>query len=383
MSEELKKKLQELGLNEEQIGKLETEGVKTEEDMTLLKDEEIRSYSGCGGVIAKKIAKAFIPVVETLKAAEVPATQPSLDILPQVPDDTSFVAMLKVGGELKVGITEVIAAIRAALADRSGLYDLPKILIGRMEKFSEEQEEPCGKDFYDLQKLVTRHNYAEIFSALDIDSASVTQPKKDKLLERLGIDLWPALSDYNQQIITWVQAWQQGAANPAAMMVAMTAMMSGGQSGMPAGMMQPPDTNVLHDAAEGVIDKINRVFSGTGIVIARALALDANRIKEVLENSALPAQIGATNREQMLKMLEVNVSADYVRLERNITRYALAIMEFPKVTAGQAELSYLTALFQLGSAIPWEKLSHIVAGLKSSGRNKEDRPDGGNGFRSK
>ncbi len=371
MEETLKLRLTELGLKEDQIAKLETEGVMTEADMVLLSADEIKSYAGCGAVVAKKIAAAFKPKEEEkpkIEATATAAAQPSMDVLPQVPDDTSFLAMLKIGGELKIGITEIIAAIRATLADKSGLYELPKIIMDRMEKFAEEQEEPCGEDFYKLQKLVTKRNYAEIFQALDIDSASVTQGKKDALLNKLRTNLWPALYEYNQQVVSWVNSYQQGVAPTAMMALAIYA--TGGQAGMPAGMMQqPPDTSALRDGAEGVIDKINKVFAGTGIVIARALALDANRIKEVLENSALPAQIGAANKEQMLKMLDVNVSADYVRMERSITRYALSIMEYPKVTAGQYEYAYLAALLQLGTSIPWEKLS------------KEDRPAGGNSFR--
>lgn len=370
MNEELKARLLKLGLTEDQIKKLETEGATTEADITLLTADNIKSTTGCGIIFAIKVAADFKPkdpVIEKPVETTTTITTPSLDVLPQVPDDNSFVSMLKIGGELKVGTTEVIAAIRAALADQSGLYGLPKIIMARMEKFAEEQEEPCSKDYYELQKLVTRHSYAEIFAALDLDSASVTQAKKDNLLRRLAKDLWPALQGFNQQVVNWVEAWQKGAMNPNAMMMM---MMGGGQGAMPAGMMQPPSTDVLRDAAESVNNNVNRVFAGTGIVIARALALDANRVKEVLSNPTLPSQIGATNHDQMLKMLEVNVSADYVRLENNITRYALAIMEFPKIPAGTAELSYLNALFQLGTQIPWEKLS------------KEDRPEGGNTFRS-
>ena len=102
--------------------------------------------------------------------------------------------------------------------------------------------------------------------------------------------------------------------------------------------------------------QINKVFAGVGIPVTMALAYDAMRIKEVLENASLPMQIGAPNREQMLKMLGVGVTADYVRLERNICRYALGIMEYPNVTAGQEDLAYLQSLWMLGSQIPWDRL---------------------------
>lgn len=300
--------------------------------------------------------------IKGLRKAEQAATSAGLStgyydsVLPILPDDESFVQMLRTGGILKPGNIEVICAIRAALASSVGLYDLPSTLLEKMEAFAEDQSEPCGAEYYTLRKMITRKSYGEIFEALNIDGASITQKKKDQLLGKLKDILWPVLSQFNQKVISWVNMWQQGAANPGALMTAMASMMSGGRAGMPVGMMQPPQTTALRTGAEDVIDKINKVFAGTGIVTARALAYDANNIKAVLTNPALPSQIGAANREQMLKMLHVDVSSDYVLLEQNITRYALALMNLPNVTSGDAEVAYLSAMFQLGNAIPWDKL---------------------------
>jgi hypothetical protein len=229
-----------------------------------------------------------------------------------------------------------------------------------METFAETQEEPCGPEYYKLRKMVTRRSYAEIFAALEIDGASITQEKKNLLLKKLESYLWIAVSGFNQQLNAWVTTWQQGMSNPGMMMTAMATMMAGGGGvGLPAGMMQPPLTNALRTSAEGVVDKINRVFAGTGMVVARALAYDASNIKQVLENPNLPTQIGVTNREQMLKTLGVNVSSDYVLLEQNLTRYALAVMDFstPTKVPSDREVAYLSALWNLGNAIPWDQLS--------------------------
>ena len=79
----------------------------------------------------------------------------SLSILPVVPDDQSFLELLKTGGVLKVGTTEVLSAIKAALAQKVGLYKLPEKILDKMETFAIAQEEPCGEAFYAMQKLVT------------------------------------------------------------------------------------------------------------------------------------------------------------------------------------------------------------------------------------
>jgi len=58
----------------------------------------------------------------------------------------------------------------------------------------------------------------------------------------------------------------------------------------------------------------------------------------------------------MLKMLGVDITADYVRLETNVTRFALAAMDLPKISAGSQETVYLGAMLQLGLSIQWDKL---------------------------
>src|SRR4029453_17613936 len=247
--------------------------------------------------------------------------------------------------------------IQAGFANRVSLYQLPAALVERMEAHAESLEEPVGPDFYRLRTLITRPSYAEIFSAIaGVEGQFVPQARKTTLLAKLDNALWPALFGFHAQLKSWFETWQQGASTPANMMAAMLALASGGAGALPPGMMQPPAPDGLGSEAEAVIVKINRVFCGTGVPVARALALDAIRIKEVLDNSALPAQMGATNREQMLKLLNVGVTADVVRMERNVLRYALSIIDYDKVTSGNSELAYLTSLNMLGGPIQGEKI---------------------------
>lgn len=154
-----------------------------------------------------------------------------------------------------------------------------------------------------------------------------------------------------------METWNQTAGNPAMAAATIASMVRGIHSVMPVGMMQPPDTAVLRDEAEAVINRINKVFAGTGIPVSRALAYDAMRIREVFEDPSLPSTVGAATRDQMLKMLGADVGADYVRLEQNVTRFALAIMELSKVNPGDEELLYFSAMFSLGTTIPWDKLT--------------------------
>jgi hypothetical protein len=346
----------------EQLSSLVGEAGKNAID--VLQNEDYSSFEDIKAIFSEApqaiLKKA---VAENLRKAEEPVSVENvavvnLDALPQVPDDDSWLSTLKAGGELKVDQPVVISAIRAALANTSGLYDIPKTLVGLMESYAEELDDPVGSEFFKLRKLLTKRSYAEIFEALDVEGSFVTEARKKTFIRRLNSGLWPEVQSFHNQLTSWQDTWQQGAANPNMMFAAMTAMQTGGA--MPPGMMQAPETDTLRDAAEALNESINSVFAGTGIVVSMALAYDAQNIKKVLENDSLPSQIGAANREQMLKKLNVNVSADYVRLETNITKYVLAILGLSKVSAGNEETSYLGALLMLGNSIPWDKLSRQI-----------------------
>ncbi len=278
----------------------------------------------------------------------------ALDILPSVPDNTSFVEMLKTGGILKVGKTEVLSAVKAALARRVNLFELPELILERMEAFMDAQEEPCGEAFFKMQKMLTEKRYGEVLSALGVPGSFVSPRRKNEFFDRLDSKLWKALNSFQTQLTSWQQAWMSGTANPGMLILAMTSGRTG--TPMPPGLMAPPDTAPLRASGEEVVNEINRVFAGPGIPVARALAYDATRIMNILNDPGLPAQLGAGTRDQMLKDLGVNVGADIVRTEQGITRYTLAIMSLKDV-APDAELAYLAALIQLGTTIPWDKLT--------------------------
>lgn len=334
-------------------------------DPTLANDEDLRNALV---VNAPKIPLALfrrhlqiLRGPQATSATSAPAANPTstaLNVLPVVPDDTSFLGMLRLGGVLKVDMNVVLAALKAAIADRLGLYDLPDLLVKEMEKFADQQEEPVSPKFFALRKQLTKRSYAEIFEAVEgLDGTYVTEARKKQLLTRIE-PIWEALQTFHGKLAGWQQNWLGSMAGPGA--IAM--LIAGGRGGAgpaPAGLMAPPDTSGLRSSAEAVINVVNRAFAGAGIPVASALALDAMRIRQTLEEPTLPATIGASNREQMLRTLGVGVSSDIVRTEQTLTRYALGVMKLDSVLPGDDELYYLTALHQLGTSITWDSLAKI------------------------
>jgi hypothetical protein len=361
----VEKKLKDLGVADDIVGKIKAElGVETVDDLSRLTEEDLVGI-GMKKIQARKTLDSLVPATTSANTFAV-----SIDtLLPAVPTDESWLTALKVGGVLKVEQSTVISAIRAALADRVGLYEVPKILVLAMEKFADANDDPVGTEFFKLRKQITQHNYADIFEAIPgLEGSFVTEGRKKEFFRRVNDNLWSSIIGFNDQLKAWQEAWQ-GSANPA-MMLNVLMSLAGGSKMMPPGVMQPPDTGALRDYADTVADAINKVFAGPGIQIAAALAYDATKIRETLSNPGLPASIGAANRDQMLKQLGVAVSANYPRLETNLTRFVLATMQVKDQQAGNEELQYFGALYMLGSQIPWNDLSG--GGRRPTGIGRKD-----------
>lgn len=344
-------KLAQFGADLDTVAKVKDLGVNSVEDLADLTEKDLTD-AGLKVVQARKLLKDVKPAPAAVDTQLVgPA---SFDALPPVPDDSSWLAMLKTGGVLKVDQSTVVSTIRAALAQRVGLYDVPAKLVKAMEDFADINEEPLDDSFFKIRKQLIRRSYAEVFEAIDgLDGSFVTEARKKALFKRMDEHFWPALWSFNAQLKGWQETWLQGAANPSMMMM----VLAGGAGGpLPPGMMQAPDTAGLRDAADAVADAVNKVFAGTGVPVASALAYDATQIRKILEDSRLPSFIGAANRDQMLKTLGVAVPATYPRLEVNLTRFVIAVMEVKNQPAGNEELAYFGSLFMLGNQIDWSQL---------------------------
>lgn len=351
----------------EVVGEPSEEALATLSDATFATDDDIKvaltSLKIPSAVFKKNVGilRGPKPEAPVVTAAEQPNVGAALSILPDVPEGQGLLDLLKVGGELKtVDKVDVISAASAALAYRKGVFDLPDKIADAMERFAETAEEPCSAEFYQILKVINQRNYAEIASALGVERVGqlMSKKRKDELLRKLEANFWDAIYGFYTQLSGWYDSWVKTGMNPGLLAVAFAGAAGGAPvGGLSAAMLQPPDSSVLRDAAESAINTINKIFAGTGKMVARGLAYDVQKIKEVIENPDLPKALGETTKDLMLKRLGVTVTSDYVRLDRNIAKYTLAIIEYQKITSGQEEQAYLTAMYLLGNSIPWDTLT--------------------------
>ncbi len=363
---EVRAKLAEYGADEAAITKvIDDLGVETLDDLASL---EVADLTGAGVKLAKarklvaELKASAKPASTATTAAETRAIQTQFEaLLPAIPSDASWLNALKTGGILKVDESSYIAAIRAALADRAGLYNVPEALAKAMEKYADETEEQVDPTFYALRKSLTRRAYGDIFSAIDgLDGTFITEGRRKEFLSRIRDALWPAIAASYQTLDGWYQTWRASFSDPSMLLAAISGGFSGGGAGI--GMITPPDTAALHDAGDTLVDSINRVFRGTGVQVAAAMAYDASIIRNTLEDTRLPSMVGVKNREMMLKKIGASVSSNYIRLEQNLVKYVLAFAKHDTVTS-DVEVNYFVALWQLGTQINWSELGGDTSSL--------------------
>lgn len=359
VANDVRTKLAEYGADEATIDKIVSElGVEELDDLASL---EVVDLTGAGMKLAKarklvaELKNTSKPAAPAVAAAETRAIQSQFEaLLPSIPTDESWLNALKTGGVLKVDESSYIAAIHAALADRAGLYNVPDALSKAMEKYADETEEQVDPIFYALRKSLTRRTYGDIFAAIDgLDGTFITDARRKEFLSRIRDTLWPAIAESYRTLDGWYQTWRASFSDPSMLIAAIGSGFSGGAAGI--SMITPPDTAQLHDAGDTLVDSINRVFRGTGVQVAAAMAYDANTIRNTLEDSHLPSMVGVKNREMMLKKIGASVSSNYIRLEQNLVKYVLAFVKHDTVTS-DVEVNYFVALWQLGTQINWAEL---------------------------
>lgn len=345
--------------------KAAADGVTDLASAAELTEADFTGY-GVPKVKARLLIKDLVAANKPAPAAA-PATAPSaMTLLPSVPTDDAFLESLRVGGVLKPQATDVLSAVRAILAHRIGIFDIEDTILERIESRAESLGEPVAEVFYELEKAKGRKAHADVLRAIGVSGSFVTEKRKKAFLGSVN-GIWASLSSFQEQIHNWRQTWQANMSNPAALVQAIGAIASGGAAAA-LGVGDAPDAEPISDAATAVIDDINKMFAGTGVPVARALAADAVQLRQLLDRSDLLAAVGTTTREEMLKTLGLAVSADVARAERSVSQYVLGVLELPKQPPGQQLTMYIIALETLGASIPWEKLSSGSVARPNAGR---------------
>lgn len=152
MDEKLKSELLELGFNEEQIESLLAQGVKTEEHIILLTEEDIKSITGCGLIPAKMAVQKFSPIPASAAAPsgstsggdEIPegkspsATQVN-SYASQLGMDPTMLTMLlfgnmAVGSGMDMDLSGIVPVPQIVGGYNPKIRNIPYMIMGQIER---------------------------------------------------------------------------------------------------------------------------------------------------------------------------------------------------------------------------------------------------------
>lgn len=337
-------------------------GAESAEDLKVLQAEDL-CKAGIKLVKAYKILgelkgepEPAAPAAKT--AAGVTGGTPMMPVynmtvsLPEVPNDESWLAGLKTGGILKCNNATYVSAVRAAIADRLDVRQLPKKLCDLIKAYAEENDAPVPEQYWELRRLNSRREYAEIFAIIGGES-NVTDSDRKALNDRMKRFVWPAASYCFHQLRAWMQEWQNTLMNPNTILSM--------AHGVPSPMANSiPDTSAIRDSGDELRNAINRALSGVGPAAAAAMACDYNRVKKILNDPELPARIGVAGREQLFKKLGIDVSSSLIRTENDLVQFILGMASADEQLTSESEAAYYNALYNLGSHINWADLGVSV-----------------------
>lgn len=315
------------------------------------------------------------PAAPTAGAFPIPATATvgmGSYMIPEVLEGTNFLEALSASKDLTVDLVTIRAALEAKFADDIKLSEIPERIVELMEKHADTIEEPVGGTFLEVLKFVKQRKWAEV----NVDSNLVTVERKKGFLKRLKA-LPAAVYEFHMALTAW---YEELKVNRAA---------------SPLGMLNgtnfyPPADNVVA-AAETIVRCLTSAFAGLGVMVAKAMAYEALKTREILQRSELPVLTGSANREIMLKNLGMTVSNVDIRIEKNVAKYVIfaATTVYRNLPAGQ-EGPVLESLYLLGQQIlPWMTNRGTTSpdddnGRRGNGRNNANgddnrRPAGGYG----
>lgn len=184
--------------------------------------------------------------------------------------------------------------------------------------------------------------------------AACTVEERNRFLVRMHEKFWDCLESFYSEL----EGWRKGRRESQDVSESLASAFSG--------EVQIYDATQVHNAALALGDTINRVFAGTGVYAATALALDNDTLQRILSEMDF-RQFGVQSREQLLAQLGCAVPAEMMAAEIAISKLVWNAMLVTNQVAGSVdEQRFLIELAAIGTNRPWNQIKSLAVNRKDN-----------------
>lgn len=344
-------KLESLKVPGDFIAKIKGLGVEVADDLATLKEADLTGI-GMPVVKARKLIAAVAPAPVVAVVPAVPAAPRNVTVsmvrLAEVPSSSNWLSSLCAIQPQRIPPITVVTGVKAAMADVYGYFQLPKKMMKMLREAADSVGQSVPELFFDLQNLTQARRYGSLVAWMQGKGSACTVEERNRFLKRVHENLWDAIDAFYGEL----DGWRKGRRESQDVGESMAAAFSG--------EVQIYDATLVRNAALAFGDTINRVFSGTGVYAATALALDNDKLQKVLEEMDF-RQFGVQSREQLLANLGCAVPAEIVAAETTINKFIWNAMDVKNQAAGGVdEQRFLIELASIGTSRPWMQIKSLA-----------------------
>ncbi|MAG11657.1 MAG: hypothetical protein CMI52_02515 [Parcubacteria group bacterium] len=286
-------------------------------------------------------------------------------ILPTLPGDTpSLLGALRTGGVLKVDDVAVASGVRGSLFNLKGGFEIGGKILALMKKQADKAQAPYTNQYRKMRKKIKRidgrRTWAEVLSAVGLESDDVTQADRREFLERFETIFWPGVLQFSGVLDAWRSEYDADLGN--------VANLVRGMSGRNVNA-DAPDSTLVRGAADALNDAANKTYAGSGCEASRTLVFDAVELTEVASDPAVYALCGYLEAEQfMLEGLGISVSGFDESYEVMLAEYIYGILKLREIPQSSGEeVDYLYELSRYGKKVKSSPVFGTIPGVGGSG----------------
>jgi hypothetical protein len=351
-------KLKELGVEPKAIIYIKDElGATSVDDLSSLTEDDLIA-AGLKKLPARNVLKALKPATAAAPIS-IPGARPATSAIavrlqePPISAASWLSSLCSIKPQIIQALT-VLTGVKATIADVYGYFQLPRKMMKMLQDASDAVGEGVPDLYFELQNLTQARRYGALVSWMQGKGSACTIAERKRFLQRMNDKFWDALDAFYIEL----DVWRKGRRD---------SMDVGEQiAGAFSGEIQIYDATQVRTAALTLGDSINRVFSGTGVYAATALALDKDGIQEVL-NQIDFRQFGVPSREKLFADLNCAVPPEMIAAENTIAKFAWNAMSIKDTAAGgMDEQKFLIELASLGTGRQWNTMKSLAGKRRSS-----------------